>query len=100
MSSTVGVDLRTPARNFGFGLIAMGVALITIGLFDHRRRFAELKLQMDDLHERKLLLEPCPPNRSPVARPCGLPSPVGYIGHDRGRDPRRTVRLIVIAASI
>lgn len=66
MSGQVGVDLRSPARNFGFSLIAMGVALVTIGLVEHRRRFAELKLQMDDLYRRKLLLEPGPPNRSPV----------------------------------
>jgi putative membrane protein len=67
MSGSVGVDLRTPARNFGFSLIAMGVALITIGLVENHRRFAELKSQMDDLYRRKLLPQPCPHQRSSIA---------------------------------
>jgi putative membrane protein len=67
MSGTVGVDLSAPARNFGFGLIALGVALITVGLIDHRRRFNLLKNQMDDLCQRKLLAEPSPQRHSALA---------------------------------
>lgn len=67
VSGEFGVDLRTPARNFGFSLVAMGVALITIGLVEHRRRFIVLKSQMDDLYRRELIAEPSPRSRSPVA---------------------------------
>jgi len=72
VSGESGVDLRAPARNFGFSLIAMGVGLITIGLIEYRRRFSELKAQMDDLYRRKLIAEPCPRKRSPVAAVAGL----------------------------
>ena len=67
VSGEFGVDLRAPTRNFGFSLIAMGVAMITIGLVEHRRRFIELKSQIDDLYARELIAEPCPRTRSPVA---------------------------------
>jgi putative membrane protein len=72
LSGVVSVDLRAPARNFGFSLIAMGVALITIGLIEHHRRLGELKSQMEDLYSRKLIADPCPRNRSPVAVLAGL----------------------------
>lgn len=63
----VGVNLRVPARNFGLSLVAMGVALITIGLLGHRRRFTSLRTKMDELFQRKLLLEGCPYRWSPIA---------------------------------
>lgn len=63
----VGVNLRTPARNFGLALVAMGIGLITIGLVGHRRRFASLRVRMDELQRRKLLLEGCPYRGSPIA---------------------------------
>jgi len=67
VSGEVGVNLRIPARNFGFSLVAMGVGLISIGLVGHRRRFTALKVRMDRLYERKLLLERCPYRSAPVA---------------------------------
>jgi putative membrane protein len=63
----VGVDLHVPARNFGLSLVAMGVALVTIGLVGHRRRFLALRARMDDLHRRNLLLEGCPYKSAPIA---------------------------------
>lgn len=63
----MGVSLRVPARNFGLSLVAMGTALVAIGLIGHRRRFAQLRTQMDDLHCRGLLLEPCPYRHAPIA---------------------------------
>lgn len=65
--SEVGVSLRVPARNFGLTLVAMGVALITIGLIGHRRRFTSLRSKMDELHQRKLLIEGCPYRGAPIA---------------------------------
>lgn len=67
MSGEFGVSLRVPARNFGLSLVVMGVALVSIGLVDHHRRFTALRAQMEDLHRRKLLKEPCPRRRAAVA---------------------------------
>jgi len=68
----VGVNFRVPARNFGLSLVAMGIGLVTIGLIGHRRRFANLRTQMDDLYRRKLLLEGGPRKRAPIAILAGL----------------------------
>lgn len=62
-----GVDLHVPARNFGLCLVTLGIALITIGLIGHRRRFTELRAKMDAMHGRKLLMEGCPYRRAPFA---------------------------------
>lgn len=67
LSGEIGVNLRVPARNFGVSLVALGIGLVTIGLVGHRRRFTSLQARMDDLYERRLLLEGCPYRRSPVA---------------------------------
>lgn len=63
----VGVNLRVPARNFGLSLVAIGIGLVTIGLIEHRRRFNDLREQMDDLHRRKLLIAGCTRGRAPIA---------------------------------
>ena len=63
----VGVSLRIPARNFGIVLVAIGTALVMIGLIGHQRRFIALRNQMDELHQRKLLFEGCPRSRAPIA---------------------------------
>ena len=68
----IGVSLRVPARNFGLSLVAMGIALITIGLIGHQRRFIAIRDQMDELHRRKLLAEGCPRTRAPIATLAGL----------------------------
>ena len=65
-SSSGGVSLRVPARNFGLSLVAMGIALVTIAVVLHRRRFTALRTAMDDLHGRKLLIERCPYRRPPI----------------------------------
>ena len=67
ISLEIGVNLRVPARNFGVGLVAMGTGLVAIGLIGHRRRFADLKARMDELHEKKLLARPCIYRQSPIA---------------------------------
>jgi len=63
----VGVNLRIPARNFGLSLVVIGIGLVTTGLIGHRRRYNDLRTQMDDLYRRKLLLEGCPRGRAPIA---------------------------------
>lgn len=63
----VGVNLRVPARNFGLTLLALGVGLLASGLAGHRARFIALRRQMDDLHQRQLLVECCPRMRTPIA---------------------------------
>jgi putative membrane protein len=67
ISGDVGVNLRVPARNFGLSLLAMGTGLVTAGLLGHRKRFNDLKFQMDELHQKKLLIERCPYRRSAIA---------------------------------
>ena len=67
MSGETGVNLRVPARNFGLSLVGIGVGLLTIGLVDHHRRFSALRAQMEEMHQRRLLMEPCPRRRAPVA---------------------------------
>jgi putative membrane protein len=67
LSGEIGVNLRIPARNFGLGLVAIGVGLVLVGLFGHRKRFTKLQHQMDELHRRKLLIEGCPYKRSRIA---------------------------------
>lgn len=67
ISDEIGVNLRIPARNFGLGLVAMGIGLVTIGLLGHRKRFTELRLKMDELYRRKMLMDGCPYGRSPIA---------------------------------
>jgi putative membrane protein len=67
VSGETGVDLRVPARNFGLGLVAIGIGLVAVGLFGHQKRFTELQHKMDDLNRRKLLIEGCPYRRSPIA---------------------------------
>lgn len=63
----IGVSLWVPARNLGLTLLVMGTGLVTLGLVGHRNRFNDLKLKMDDLHERKLLADRCPYRRSTTA---------------------------------
>ena len=67
LSGQIGVNLRVPARNFGLGLVVIGIGLVLIGLFGHQKRFTELRHKMDDLHSRKLLIEGCPYKHSPIA---------------------------------
>ena len=67
LSGENGVSLQAPARNLGLSLLAMGTGLVAIGLFGHRKRFNNLKSQMDDLHRRKLLVEGCPYRHSATA---------------------------------
>lgn len=67
VSGEVGVNLRVPARNFGLTLAALGVGLLASGLAGHRARFNALRAQMDELHQRKLLVECCPRMRTPIA---------------------------------
>ena len=66
-SGEIGVDLLTPARNFGLSLVAMGIGFVIVGLLGHRRRFTELCGKMNELKRRNLLSEGCPYRRSPVA---------------------------------
>ncbi|HEY5713446.1 MAG TPA: DUF202 domain-containing protein [Allosphingosinicella sp.] len=72
LTGEVGVDLRAPARNFGIFLVAIGIALVTAGLFEHRRRRAELGREIDALHRHGQLLHPYVPRRSPIALAAGL----------------------------
>ena len=67
LGGQVGVNLNIPARNFGLSLVATGVGLITIGLAGHQRRFTSLKARMNDLYQRRLLLEGCPYSGRPIA---------------------------------
>jgi len=67
LSGQIGVNLRIPARNFGLGLVVIGIGLVLIGLLGHQRRFTELQNKMNDLYRRKLLIEGCPYKRSPIA---------------------------------
>ena len=67
VGTEVGVSLRVPARNFGLMLVAIGTALVTIGIIGHQRRFIALRTQMNELHQRKLLAEGCPYSRAPIA---------------------------------
>jgi putative membrane protein len=66
-SGDIGVNLRVPARNFGFGLVAIGTGLVAIALLAHRKRYNDIKCKMDELHRRKLLAEGCPYQRSTTA---------------------------------
>jgi putative membrane protein len=63
----VGVNLRVPARNFGLSLVAIGVGLVTIALVGHQRGSRKIRMQMDDLHQRHLLLEGGQAPRAPIA---------------------------------
>ncbi len=67
ITGQIGVDLRTPARNFGICLVAIGVGLATAGLIEHQRRRADLQAAMDELYRQKQLLHPHVPRRSPIA---------------------------------
>jgi len=67
MGGEVGIDLRAPARNFGIGLVTMGVGLVTAGLVEHRRRFSELRIAMNDLHRQGLLVQGFRHRKSPTA---------------------------------
>jgi putative membrane protein len=67
LSGAIGVNLRIPARNFGLGLVVIGIGLVLIGLLGHQKRFTELQHKMDELYRRKLLIEGCPYRRSPIA---------------------------------
>ena len=72
LTGVVGVDLRAPARNFGIFMVAIGISLVTTGLFEHRRRRAELGREIDALHQQKQLPHPYVPRRSPIAVAAGL----------------------------
>ncbi len=66
-SAQMGVDLRAPTRDLGLALLGMGSGLLTAGLVGHRRRFDDLKFQMNELYRRNLLIESCPYRRSAIA---------------------------------
>jgi putative membrane protein len=67
VSSQIGVNLRTPARNFGIFLVSSGIALITIGLIDHRRHLAGLRTLSSELQRKNLLVQGMTPRRSYTA---------------------------------
>lgn len=67
VGSHVGVNLQTPARNFGIFLVSSGIALITIGLIDHRRRLAGLLTASSELQRRNLLVQGLTPRRPYIA---------------------------------
>jgi putative membrane protein len=67
LGGEIGVNLQTPARNFGLGLLSIGTGLVTVGLLGHRKRFENLRSKMNELHRRKLLAECCPYRLSSTA---------------------------------
>ena len=67
LGGEIGVNLQTPARNFGLGLLSIGTGLVTVGLLGHRKRFEHLRSKMNELHRRKLLAERCPYRLSSTA---------------------------------
>jgi putative membrane protein len=67
LATQIGVDLRTPARNFGISLVVIGVGLVTAGLIQHQRLRADLRDAMDELHRQGQLTHPCVRRRSPIA---------------------------------